>query len=393
MIKVLSLLFVAKYAFADLSGKIYVIDQMSEATTRQYAYKNDGSFNCEPGYTGSDCSQKTCPYSLGFVAGKASEWMYTPSRGQEAISWTSDSDGHLGSSTERVFMNQHAYKECGGRGDCDRTTGKCKCYDSFTGRGCVRSTCPNDCSGHGTCQSDYYNLYGRKTVEQVRIAGESTQARFWAAKKFRSCVCDRGFHGFDCSKRTCPKGDDPETECSDQLSTDRQSVKCTGAGAKDVWFSLRFEDQLGGKYRTHPILHQKTETTAGNNKKAIQQALEALPNFAIPSVEIDMTTQSTSSGDFTFQVDFKDGATTNEQKLLMTDTTTTCADSSQPKFTNDVASSAFACTVTRVEPPANTILKESLTCGGRGLCDTSTGICTCFKGYHGDSCSDISTYV
>ena len=65
-----------------------------------------------------------------------------------------------------------------------------------------------------------------------------------------------------------------------------------------------------------------------------------------------------------------------------------CADSSQPKF---IATANLVCTVTREKPVGS--LKEASECGGRGLCDHTTGICNCFKGYHGDSCSEITTYV
>ncbi len=33
----------------------------------------------------------------------------------------------------------HFYMECSGKGDCDRSTGECKCYVGYTGSACQRS--------------------------------------------------------------------------------------------------------------------------------------------------------------------------------------------------------------------------------------------------------------
>jgi hypothetical protein len=33
----------------------------------------------------------------------------------------------------------HFYTECSGKGDCDRSTGECKCYVGYTGSACQRS--------------------------------------------------------------------------------------------------------------------------------------------------------------------------------------------------------------------------------------------------------------
>jgi len=44
--------------------------------------------------------------------------------------------------------------ECSDGGQCDTSTGECVCYPGFEGSACQRTVCPNDCSGHGTCRSN-----------------------------------------------------------------------------------------------------------------------------------------------------------------------------------------------------------------------------------------------
>jgi len=68
-----------------------------------------------------DCSQRICPFEVAWV----------------------DSPDRLG--------NHHKYIECSAKGICNRDTGECECFPGYEGKGCARTTCPNDCSGHGQC--------------------------------------------------------------------------------------------------------------------------------------------------------------------------------------------------------------------------------------------------
>ena len=50
-------------------------------------------------------------------------------------------------------MFHYYYSECSNKGICDRGTGTCECFEDYEGSSCQRASCPNQCSGHGTCES------------------------------------------------------------------------------------------------------------------------------------------------------------------------------------------------------------------------------------------------
>jgi len=392
----------------------YLRDLMTEKTARSFAKDpTSGKFRCEPGFTGSDCSQKKCPYSMAFATSDIkADWLYTPSTAK-ATYQTHGPEAQYGAQQvqkDTTFDNQHTYMECGGRGLCDRSTGQCKCFASFTGEGCRRTTCPNDCSGHGQCRTDansfYYlgkipsadsaDWYGTQIPDYSKTPGASTWGIHTSWLKYQQCHCDAGYEGDDCSLRMCPKGDDPETECSTDLGNDKQTIVCTFATGKTAaYMNIRYTDQFNGVYDTRPIkidITDKDGLTSTQNANSIQDALEALPNFAIPQIEIDFEPASDKKK-VTVTVEFTDGHNTGQQPLLEVFRTAACADGAQPKFDSVVATGDFAsCTVSRV-PVSSGEYKEHATCSNRGICDQSTGLCNCFDGYFGDACDHVNTYI
>ena len=85
------------------------------------------SFRCEcaTGFTGGDCSLRTCP--------TGQSWFGYPSSNNVA---------------HDVEM------ECSNMGICHRTTGECSCNDGFFGSACEFMDCSfSSCNGHGSCLS------------------------------------------------------------------------------------------------------------------------------------------------------------------------------------------------------------------------------------------------
>lgn len=148
-----------------------------------------------PAWTGADCSLRTCPYGMAWAAAPKA-------------------------------ANDHTTRlECSGVGSCDRKTGTCKCNPPYTGVGCRRTLCENDCSGHGSCksQSEIANMASHDAEgdisKQFSTPGMSaSQVDAYTGGKYDGafdseanygCVCEGLYHGADCSLKSCPSAADP----------------------------------------------------------------------------------------------------------------------------------------------------------------------------------------
>jgi hypothetical protein len=158
---------------------------------------------CNTGWTGFDCTMRTCP--TGFLI--------------SAISNQTD--------------NAHMLGQCSGRGRCDHSTGQCVCDPGFNGPACQRSTCFNDCSGHGNCM----------TMKEAAILNDgynfdrSTTYTRWDADFIQGCQCDPGWVGADCSQRTCPWGPDPRAATTPYEFI---TLVCTCTGTCKGKFKLQY---------------------------------------------------------------------------------------------------------------------------------------------------------
>jgi len=225
--------------------------------------------------SGGDCSERKCPFELA--------WFDTPSAAGTA----------------------HAYAECAGRGVCDRSTGECQCFDGFTGKGCRRTTCPNDCSGHGTCEylsefrddlGDWFKLSGdAPTTDKY----EHSYYKLWDAQKTMGCRCDPKWTDLDCSRRMCPKGS--YALYDDSVPTyEVQTVTIAGQknGVADE-FALTFRTTLNEEFTT-----KKLSASPLLNNKMVEDALNELPNKVIEDVDVVITAGANVNAKATYEWHF-----------------------------------------------------------------------------------------
>jgi len=124
---------------------------------------------------------------------------------------------------ENRQCNHHPERECSDQGLCDRATGLCSCFAGYTGSSCQRTTCPDDCSGHGTCRSNRdfaYDWAIAKTTQMHKKNIEDHTELFkeiyfasydeaWDSDKHWGCKCDTGYRGPSCALVECPSYADP----------------------------------------------------------------------------------------------------------------------------------------------------------------------------------------
>eukprot|EP00750_Incisomonas_marina_P008119 INCI15248.1.p1 GENE.INCI15248.1~~INCI15248.1.p1 ORF type:complete len:2168 (-),score=185.95 INCI15248.1:165-6668(-) len=179
---------------ATNSGGITPMPGSTSSDTSPFAPRTEGSeirCECSQGWTGHDCSTRvkkhcshlnSCTGHGQCVEVPASQAGRAEGRSQYACAcedaWTG------------AMCSQPLPKPCPGgcvvgRGEC--VNGECLCRNGFTGPRCESSTCPNQCSGHGACDSS---------------AGGPL------------CLCQPDFTGEDCSIQQCPHACSGHGSCS-----------------------------------------------------------------------------------------------------------------------------------------------------------------------------------
>lgn len=313
-----------------------------------------------------DCSDRICPFEFA--------WVDSP-----------DNSGKF-----------HKYSECSNKGICNRQSGECECFEGYEGKGCQRTSCPNDCSGHGTCE--YIQNLG---FANSPYSGSSTAfiqdpttypVTHWDNSKTRGCVCDPEYGDVDCSKRLCPYGNDMMDRRQNlQVALKYQVQKIDFIHASSIddlagqTFALTFKSKLNETFTTTPIVFRSDVHDIDTLVQDVQNALLRLPNRVIDRVEVHAKRDSSTHVhvNVTFVGDYVQGP----QNLLVVEDYL-CGDGCTPKIDGlDLAISQQDL----VEQQAADY--NSYECGRRGKCDYDTGLCQCFEGFTGASCNACTALI
>lgn len=315
-----------------------------------------------------DCSDRICPFEIS--------WVDNPKVG------------------ETSYDTRHRYSECAGKGICNRESGECECFDGYEGKGCQRTSCPNDCSGHGTCEYIEEMPFGATEFSYPHMEFTQMRKTFtyngFDSGKVRGCVCDPQYGDVDCSKRMCPHGNDMmdrrlNQQDDVQYQTQRITFETESDSANGRTFALTFKSRLNETFTTIPIeINTESPVTMSSH---IESALLNLPNGVIDGVHVHSGVTGSSEDVITINVTFTGDSNQGQQNLLVVEDYA-CSDGCSPKLEGvDMIHSTGNVTEHMIAD------YNSFECGRRGKCDYDTGVCECFEGFTGPSCGLCTSLI
>ncbi|KDO17415.1 hypothetical protein SPRG_17149, partial [Saprolegnia parasitica CBS 223.65] len=255
---------------------------------------------CFKNFMGNDCAQRICPFGFAHVD--------TP-KGDINMDRVMNSPGTIllnsqmypGGTYEwtkatAAIDEAHFYMECSNEGICDRVTGLCICYPGYEGSACQRAKCPNACNNRGVCKS--MAQVAANGDRSLSITGNpkdnvKTAYTLWDADAGFQCVCDPGFEGPDCSKRSCKVGVDPLYEAAGYPIYETFNIIAMATlaaadpdalDATKSWIQLRVFDHEGESYLTRRILIKDGSVVANDAGPVFSAVFHALPNKVFSSI-------------------------------------------------------------------------------------------------------------
>lgn len=254
---------------------------------------------CCMNWQGADCSERTCPFGSSFADIPTGDL-----DGSGDISVPADKV-IVGSTTfpfgiPEQFPNSqsqegHFYAECSAKGLCNRDDGVCECFTGYEGTACQRASCPNSCSGHGTCETIKELSEDKEDGDDYSVLDWSAIGGFdyqlWDKVKTMGCKCDSLWEGSDCSLKKCPMGVDPLYRGTPVYEEAFIEFDCpSGEHACEGTFDMVIYDNLGTKYEIDNLPYYPTFGSSDANNTVCDLIMAAFPNDRIQDTVIGTTT-------------------------------------------------------------------------------------------------------
>lgn len=252
--------------------------------------------HCWRGFQGEDCSRRLCPFGKAHVDTPKGDLDGDGEYDEEtsligSIVWPMGTQEKYPNFTDsrggEVPNMAHDYRECSNKGMCNFQSGLCECFPGYDGTACQRASCPDDCSGHGTC----------RTIKDLAYYESETTYALWDAEVSMGCHCDPGYGGSNCADHLCPKGLDPlyvDSEITARVESTAYKHTTTSAGGLYGTYALKFYDVFDDDFKTKPI---KVDATC----RDVMDALEALPNTIIARNSVACSSELTYTNDMTLK--------------------------------------------------------------------------------------------
>ena len=106
---------------------------------------------------------------------------------------------------DKAYRNDSAHQqtECSNAGLCDYDSGRCECFEGFSGAACQRSSCPKACNDRGVCMNmrEMSIYHGPDYLGSIGSGdGRGVEYNNWDAEAVMMCRCDPPYFGADCSQ-------------------------------------------------------------------------------------------------------------------------------------------------------------------------------------------------
>lgn len=293
---------------------------------------------CFDGYTGIDCSQRTCA--------KDYSWAGKPYDVDQA----------------------HLLAECSNNGICNRKNGKCACFPGYAGPACRESTCGRSkCSGHGACLT-MNEAYRQASYAQPTFTNYSR----WEGTHVTMCACEIGYSGPDCSYRLCPKGDDPFTP-----SNARRGIQLTTYITENY-----YDDYFRFTFMDNSFLFQPYHWTS----ESCQAALDSLPNFGLTNCTVIRVNEEVNN----IYIYFLSWPVLPYENNIFTHNGNPSLQSfGCDTFLAGTSTEGVDCLIQDIPLGDDDVLPEYAVCSNRGVCDVGTGLCNCFLGFTNSNCDTL----